>query len=170
MSRLAVIDPLTKILNRRGITVALLEAMASAERYQHPLSVALVDVDRFKDVNDRFGHEAGDQVLASLTAIIAAGVRESDRVGRYGGEEFLMVFPETPLESSQPILDRIRAQVSEHRFDIGSSAIGVTLSIGVTEFEVGEDHTHLFNRVDKALYEAKEKGRDLVVRARAATL
>lgn len=163
MSRLAVLDPLTKTLNRRGLTIALLEAMAYAERYQRPLTVALVDIDHFKLVNDRFGHEAGDRVLEDLAAILLDTVRQSDRVGRYGGEEFLLVFPETTLEASRPIVDRIRMLVSQRRFVLSSSTINLTVSIGVTQFEPGEEHEPLFSRVDQVMYEAKHRGRNLVV-------
>lgn len=163
MSRLAIVDPLTQMLNRRGIVIALLEAMAYAERYEHPMAVALVDIDHFKLVNDRFGHDAGDRVLKGLAAIFQDSIRQSDRVGRYGGEEFLLVFPETTLEASRPIVDRIRARVHEHRFEIPSGLISVTVSIGVTQFEPSEEHAHLFSRVDQAMYEAKEAGRNLVV-------
>lgn len=163
MGRLAVLDPLTRTLNRRGITVALLEAMAYAERYQHPLTVALADIDHFKLVNDRFGHEAGDRVLEGLAEIFFDTVRQSDRVGRYGGEEFLFVFPETTLEASQPIVERIRARASERRFPVSSGVIAVTVSIGVTQFEPSEEHGLLLSRVDQAMYEAKRNGRNLVV-------
>jgi diguanylate cyclase len=163
MGRLAVLDALTGTLNRRGIMVALLEAMAYAERYEHPLTVALADIDRFKQVNDRFGHEAGDRVLEGLAEIFRDTVRQSDQVGRYGGEEFLFVFPETTLEASQPIVERIRARASERRFHISSGAIAVTVSIGVTQFEPSEEHGRLLSRVDQAMYQAKRSGRNLVV-------
>lgn len=163
MGRLAVLDPLTRTLNRRGITVALLEAMAYAERYEHPLTVALADIDHFKLVNDRFGHEAGDRVLEGLAEIFLDTVRQSDRVGRFGGEEFLFVFPETTLEASEPIVERIRARVSERRFSIPSGAIAVTISIGMTQFEHSEEHGRLLSRVDQTMYEAKRNGRNLVV-------
>jgi len=163
MARLAVLDPLTGTLNRRGITVALLEAMAYAERYEHPLTVALADIDRFKRVNDRFGHEAGDRVLEGLAEIFRETVRQNDRVGRYGGEEFLFVFPETTLEASRPIVERIRARASERLFHVTSGAITVTVSIGVTEFEPSEEHGRLLSRVDQAMYKAKRRGRNLVV-------
>jgi diguanylate cyclase (GGDEF)-like protein len=161
--RLAITDSLTQVLNRRGIKIAVLQAMAQAERYHHALSVALVDIDRFKDVNDRHGHQAGDRVLQRVARLLIETLRAPDSLGRYGGEEFLLVLPETDLEATNVIAERIRGKVRETDFEARGAHIKLTVSIGATQFRTNEALTELFTRVDRALYEAKESGRNLVV-------
>lgn len=161
--RLAITDSLTQTLNRRGIKIALLQAIAQSERYRHPLSVALLDIDRFKEVNDNYGHQAGDRVLEKLTRLLADILRAPDSLGRFGGEEFLIVMPETDLDATNVIAERIRRQVRETDFEVDGASIELTVSIGATEFRSGEPLMELFARVDRALYEAKESGRNLVV-------
>jgi diguanylate cyclase (GGDEF)-like protein len=167
MGKLAITDALTRIMNRRGITVGLLDAMAQAERYNTPLSAAMVDIDHFKQVNDRYGHEAGDKVLAEVAGILADALRMPDKVGRYGGEEFLIVFPHTDLAQARKIAERIRATVGRTKFDIGPKKIPLTISMGVTQFTKGEDLEQLMSRADATLYEAKQGGRNLVVARKA---
>lgn len=163
LGKLAITDPLTRTRNRRGITIGVLEAMAHAERYGHPLSVAMVDVDHFKEVNDTYGHKAGDRVLEGVASILVETLRMPDKIGRYGGEEFLLVLPETGLEQTTRIVERIRAAVDQAEFDIGDKKIKLTISIGATIFVKGEDLEQLLSRADSALYEAKQSGRNLVV-------
>ena len=163
MSRVAITDPLTSIMNRRGITVGLLDAMAQAERYRTPLTVAMADIDHFKEINDTYGHEAGDRVLKNVAAILSEALRMPDKVGRYGGEEFLIVLPHTNLAQGSKIVERIRASVSKKIFDQGAKKARVTISIGVTQFKPGEDLEQLMSHADKALYDAKKGGRNLVV-------
>lgn len=163
LGQLAITDPLTRTRNRRGITIGVLEAMAHAERYQHPLSVAMVDVDHFKEVNDKYGHKAGDRVLEGVASILVETLRMPDKVGRYGGEEFLLILAETGLEQTTTIVERIRAEVGAAEFDIGNDKIKLTISIGATPFVKGEDLEQLLSRADRALYEAKRSGRNLVV-------
>ncbi len=159
----AITDSLTGARNRRGITISVLEAMAHAERYGHPLSVAMVDVDYFKEVNDTHGHKAGDRVLQGVAAILTEALRLPDKVGRYGGEEFLLVMPETGFDETSTLTERIRQQVSEAEFDIGDRKVKLTISIGAVLFEKGEDLEQLVSRADRALYRAKESGRNSVV-------
>jgi diguanylate cyclase (GGDEF)-like protein len=164
MSRMAITDPLTHIMNRRGITVGLLDAMAQAERYRTPLTVAMADIDHFKEINDAHGHEAGDRVLKDVAAILSDALRMPDKVGRYGGEEFLMILPHTTLTQGRKIADRIRASVSKWDFDLGAKKkIRLTISIGLCQFKSGEDLEQFLSHADKALYEAKKGGRNLVV-------
>jgi len=163
MSRMAITDSLTRIMNRRGITVGLLDAMAQAERYRTPLTVAMADIDHFKQVNDTYGHEAGDLVLKDVAAILSDALRMPDKVGRYGGEEFLVILPHTGLTQARKIADRIRASVSKWDFDLGSKKIRMTISIGVCQFKSGEDLEQFLSHADKALYDAKKGGRNLVV-------
>ena len=163
MSRMAITDPLTRIMNRRGITVGLLDAMAQAERYRTPLTVAMADIDHFKEVNDTHGHKAGDRVLKDVAAILSDALRMPDKVGRYGGEEFLMILPHTSLTQGRKIADRIRTSVSKWDFDLGAKKIRLTISIGLCQFKSGEDLEQFLSHADKALYEAKKGGRNLVV-------
>ena len=163
MSRVAITDPLTRIMNRRGITVGLLDAMAQAERYRTQLTVAMVDIDHFKEINDTYGHEAGDRVLKNVAAILSDALRMPDKVGRYGGEEFLIVLPHTTLPQGSKIVERIRASVSKTNFDLGAKKARLTISIGVTQFKPGEDLEQLMSHADKAMYDAKKGGRNLVV-------
>ena len=162
MGRLAITDALTRIMNRRGITVSLLDAMAQSERYSAPLTVVMADIDHFKLVNDEYGHKAGDKVLAAAAGIFADALRMPDKVGRYGGEEFLMVLPHTTLAHGRKIAERIRAAAAAHKFDIGQKNVRLTVSLGLAQFRKGEDLEQLISRVDKALYEAKAGGRNLV--------
>lgn len=161
MTHLAITDVLTRIMNRRGITVSLLDAMAQAERYRTPLSVAMADVDQFKRINDTQGHETGDKILAQIASLLSETLRMPDKVGRYGGEEFLIVFPHTTLAQSRKIAERMRVAIEKADFGpVGSGRI--TISVGVTQFQKGEDLEHVLSRVDKALYEAKSAGRNRV--------
>jgi PleD family two-component response regulator len=146
MSRLAITDPLTHIMNRRGITVALLDAMAQSERYGTPLCVAMADIDHFKPVNDSYGHKAGDQVLIEIAGIL----------------------PHTTLIGGRKIAERLRAAVARWEFGAGGKKLRLTISLGITQFRKGEDLEQLLGRVDKALYEAKGGGRNLVVARKIA--
>ncbi|MBI3569708.1 MAG: GGDEF domain-containing protein [Gammaproteobacteria bacterium] len=163
MGRIAITDPLTRIMNRRGITVGLLDAMAQAERYRTPLTVAMVDIDHFKEINDTYGHEAGDRVLKNVAEILSDALRMPDKVGRYSGEEFLIVLPHTSLVQGKKIVERIRASVSKKIFDQGAKKARVTISVGVIQFQPGEDLEQLMSQADKALYDAKKGGRNKVV-------
>lgn len=162
MGRLAITDPLTHIMNRRGITVALLDAMAQAERYDTALTVAMADIDHFKAINDTYGHETGDRVLAEVAGIMAEQLRMPDKLGRYGGEEFLIVLPHTSLAHGRKIAERVRAAVGGARFTAGDRRLSLTVSLGVTQFRKGEDLEQLLTRVDQALYDAKTAGRNRV--------
>jgi diguanylate cyclase (GGDEF)-like protein len=168
MGRLAITDTLTHIMNRRGITVALLDAMAQSERYRTPLTVAMADIDHFKQVNDTYGHEAGDKVLAEIAGVLADGLRMPDKVGRYGGEEFLIIFPHTTLAQARKIADRIRVSVGKHRIAVDDTRLQLTISLGVTQFQRGEDLEQFLSRADRALYQAKEAGRNRVITQKAS--
>jgi len=158
-----IIDPLTRIMNRRGITVGLLDAMAHADRYRTPLTVAMADVDLLKEINATYGRGGGDRVLKDLAGLLADALRMPDKVGRFGGEEFLIVLPHTGLTQGKKIVDRIRNSVSKWDFDVGSKKIHLTISIGVTQYKVGEDLEQLMSHASHALQEAKERGRNKVV-------
>ena len=163
LSQMAITDPLTRIMNRRGITVGLLDAMAQAERYRTPLTVAMADVDLLKEINATYGRGGGDRVLKDLAGVLADALRMPDKVGRYGGEEFLIILPHTNLTHGKKIVERIRASVSKWDFDVGSKKVRLTISIGVTHYKTGEDLEQLMSHASKALQEAKQGGRNKVV-------
>ena len=163
LSRMAITDPLTRIMNRRGITVSLLDAMAQSERYRTPLTVAMADIDLLKEINASYGRGAGDRVLKDVAGVMADALRMPDKAGRYGGEEFLIVLPHTSLAQGKKIVDRIRSSVSKWDFDVGSKKIRLTISIGVTQYKDGKDLEQLMSYASSALQQAKQGGRNKVV-------
>ncbi len=162
LGQLAITDALTSIMNRRGITMTLLNAMAQAERYNTPLSLAMADIDHFKQINDQYGHEVGDKVLILAAEAMTDVLRMPDKIGRYGGEEFLLILPHTTLAQGRKLAERLRTRVEKIRHTVGSKALSPTISVGVTQFRKGEDLEQLLSRVDKAMYAAKAAGRDRV--------
>jgi diguanylate cyclase (GGDEF)-like protein len=167
LSHAAITDPLTRIMNRRGITVGLLDAMAHAERYRTPLTVAMADIDLLKEINATYGRGGGDRVLKDVAGVLADALRMPDKVGRYGGEEFLIVLPHTSLAQGKKIVERIRNSVSKWDFEVGSKKIRMTISIGVAQYKVGEDLEQLMSHASKALQEAKQGGRNKVVASKS---
>jgi diguanylate cyclase (GGDEF)-like protein len=178
MEQLANTDELTGLFNRRAIMRLLEEEFWKARRFGFPLSLAMVDLDRFKDINDRWGHLAGDVVLHEVAATLKERLRKIDVVGRYGGEEFLCVLPSTPLDGALITGERVRGFVRDLRFRLTDSGsfeqvgrsgveagagdfVQVTVSVGVSTvnntFQSPED---LLAAADAALYQAKGKGRD----------
>ena len=167
LSHMAITDPLTRIMNRRGITVGLLDAMAHAERYRTPLTVAMADIDLLKEINASYGRGGGDRVLKDVAGVLADALRMPDKVGRYGGEEFLIVLPHTSLVQGKKIVERIRNSVSKWDFEVGSKKIRLTISIGVAQYKIGEDLEQLMSHASKALQEAKQGGRNKVVASKS---
>jgi diguanylate cyclase (GGDEF)-like protein len=162
----AFVDQLTGVWNRGAVFDVLQRELERSERNNHPLSACMLDLDHFKKVNDEYGHQAGDHVLQELCQRVRASIRPYDGIGRYGGEEFLIVFPETQGEQARSQADRVRKTVAAVPFDLGDGVQKtVTCSIGVAEYERDEDLTSLISRADKALYRAKNEGRDRVVLA-----
>lgn len=159
MQALAVTDALTGLPNRRALTELLTAQMALSYRGEQTLSVVLIDVDHFKQVNDRHGHAVGDAVLVQLGEVLQSQVRVSDRVGRWGGEEFLVVAPATTLWAAADVAERIRQSVAEWPF---AHQQEVTISLGVTQVLPGDGLDTLLQRADRALYRAKQRGRNCV--------
>jgi diguanylate cyclase (GGDEF)-like protein/PAS domain S-box-containing protein len=161
-------DMLTGIPNRRALVRALEAEVAAAEAARAAggsakgPSLALIDVDYFKRVNDTLGHGAGDAVLCGLADRLAENVRRTDSLGRLGGEEFAMCMPQMPLESALGLAEQLRRVVGGRAFDAPGGPIRVTVSIGVAELEAGEDAQGLLRRADAALYRAKAAGRAAV--------
>lgn len=164
LERLAHTDALTGVFNRRGLIDHLTSEIDRAERYDHQLSLLMVDLDHFKDVNDIYGHLSGDAVLIEAANILSQACRSTDLLGRYGGEEFLLLLPETDKENARQLAERIRLAVEKHCFnhDDGEE-ISLTCSIGVTEFQADQSQTSLLQTVDRMLYSAKNAGRNKVV-------
>ncbi len=163
LMKLASIDSLTGIANRRTIFEALGRAMSHAVRSQRPLSILMLDIDYFKALNDTHGHIAGDAVLKSIAAQLKAALRLGDEVGRYGGEEFLVVLPETDADEAQHVAERIRSQIA------ASSCDGITATVSLGASTLGKKHStseQLIDHADRALYEAKRGGRNRVVHSR----
>jgi diguanylate cyclase (GGDEF)-like protein/PAS domain S-box-containing protein len=160
LDRLASTDNLTGIGNRGGFERALSHEMKLANRYDQPLAMAMLDLDHFKQVNDRHGHEAGDRALQHVCSITASLLREADQFFRYGGEEFIVLMPQTQLDGAIHLAERIRRAVATSPLaDVG---VTLTVSIGVTAYQKNESRNSLVSRVDSALYAAKSAGRNAV--------
>jgi diguanylate cyclase len=164
-------DKLTEIGNRAFLDTALLAEMARA-RGGAPLCVIMIDVDHFKRINDGFGHLVGDQLLKHFAALVRHNVKSSDKVARFGGEEFAVVLPATTLEEAYDVAERLRKHFEEKVWVVGrkSERIGsVTASFGVARYAAGETMEELIERADKLLYESKASGRNRVTVQRAAS-
>jgi diguanylate cyclase (GGDEF)-like protein len=162
---LAEKDALTGINNRRNVLEILRREIDRARRYGKPLSVALIDVDHFKSWNDLHGHQVGDTVLQAVAQIISSTGREIDACGRYGGEEFLVVLPETTAEHAMLYAERLRMTIESHGNDLAATYpnSALTASIGVTQLLTrGDDADRMIQRADRALYAAKDHGRNRV--------
>ncbi|AYH42079.1 diguanylate cyclase [Azoarcus sp. DN11] len=160
MERLAYTDRLTGAWNRRHLEDAALLEMSRAVRHGHAASLLVLDVDHFKEINDQFGHTAGDYVLIELVRRIRGVIRRADTVTRWGGEEFIVLAPDTPLREAEQLAHKLCTCVAEAQL---SSARPITVSIGVAEYRCGEGLDHWLARADRAMYRAKNAGRNRVV-------
>lgn len=169
LERETVTDPLTGVFNRRHLNRRLNEEVAIAQRYGLPLSLLLLDIDHFKLVNDRHGHQTGDRVLVTLGKAAVKVLRESDVLTRYGGEEFMVIAPHTDLLGATQLAERMRKQIESHDFglpdeDNNLNGAHVTVSIGVASLGDGvDDGESLIHAADKNLYRAKLEGRNRVI-------
>lgn len=155
----AVHDQLTGLYNRHKLESFMDQEVARCTRYGSSFSLVIFDLDHFKSINDRFGHNEGDSVLAGVSSLLMQGIRESEIAGRWGGEEFLIILPETTLDCAVPVADRLRSSIESHRFTIPER---VTISVGVAAFRPGDSPHDIIQRADAALYSAKESGRNCV--------
>jgi diguanylate cyclase (GGDEF)-like protein len=159
---MAIKDGLTNVHNKRYLLESLEREIPRALRHQRPLSVVLFDIDFFKKVNDTYGHLAGDYVLKELATLVKQRLRPDDVFGRYGGEEFCSILPETPLVGAGAIAEDLRRRVQEKRFVFEGESIPVTVSLGAAELNAGQDATAFVKAADEKLYEAKRSGRNRV--------
>jgi diguanylate cyclase (GGDEF)-like protein/PAS domain S-box-containing protein len=163
LRELATTDALTGTLNRRHFFEVAEEELERATRYGKDTALFMLDADDFKSVNDRFGHLVGDQVLASMGATIRREIRRFDVVGRYGGEELVVLLPETRIQAATVTAERIRVAVSQRTVDAGGEPLTTTISIGVVARRTGEPLADLIRRADEAVYAAKAAGKNRVV-------
>ena len=163
IEELVNIDPLTGVWNRHRLFEILIQEVNRYMRVNGDFSVCMLDIDHFKPINDTYGHQAGDEVLRTIAREVSGDLRVIDVFGRYGGEEFLMVLPETPLEGAVVKAERVRRQIEALRFPGISEKLRITVSIGVAGYREGEDIDETLSRADQYLYTAKKNGRNQVV-------
>jgi diguanylate cyclase (GGDEF)-like protein len=160
--RLAARDALTDTLSRGRFFEIARDELARATRYGRPLALAMLDLDLFKSINDRHGHRAGDEVLRAIAGLMTRGLRGQDHVGRYGGEEFAVLLPETSLDAAREVLERTRQAIAELRLDFEGKELTITVSVGVVAVQTDEPFETALARADAALYRAKAEGRNRV--------
>lgn len=161
-------DPLTGLYNRNELERRIADDIERATRYKHSLSIFMVDIDHFKKINDRYGHSNGDRVLRSIAVELERSLRKTDYVARFGGEEFLVVLPETPLAMAVDLGERLRQLVANHQIRLEDGSVSLTVSIGVASFpDIASDWHVLLDAADMAMYQAKRDGRNCLRTARA---
>ncbi|WP_375191622.1 GGDEF domain-containing protein [Marinobacter sp.] len=167
LSELATRDPLTGLYNRRELSRVMEEELERARRYQRPMALLWIDFDHFKDINDTYGHAAGDSVLRSVSRLLERSVRSVDSIGRFGGEEFVIVLPEMDLEEARETAERLRKRVSSSAQPLGDGqSVPLTISVGIAVYpDHGVSVPALCAAADKAMYLAKDRGRNCVALA-----
>jgi len=165
VEQMAISDGLTSLYDRRHIEHLMRRELSRARRYNHPLGVAMADIDNFKQINDTFGHPFGDTVLKEIAAAFLKACREGDMVGRYGGEEFLFILPRSDREGAAALGERIRAAAERLTFQARGKVLHVTVSIGTAVFPACKNWEELVKAADSALYVAKQQGKNCVVSA-----
>jgi diguanylate cyclase (GGDEF)-like protein len=161
---LAITDSLTGLYNRRHFAALAIKELERSRRYQRSLSLAMLDIDHFKSINDIYGHLAGDQALQEVTRLCREFTRRVDLLGRFGGEEILILMPETTPLQAQAAMERLREQIENLQIDTPRGVVQITASIGITNLNAGEEieFTPFLDRADQALYQAKNAGRNQV--------
>ena len=167
LETMATTDSLTSLYNRHAFDIIMDKVLKSYDRRSLPLSVIIFDVDKFKDVNDTFGHTWGDAVLKHVAALAKRTVRSSDIIFRWGGEEFLILLEDCPIDKAYDIAEKLRRAVIDNPTRHGVSDMAVTISLGVAQYRGGEDEDTVLRRADRALYRAKETGRNRTERETA---
>jgi diguanylate cyclase len=163
--RLSTVDALTGVPNRLAYEKRIDDEMKRWKRFKQPTCLAVWDVDRFKAINDTYGHRAGDRVLTTVAKHLATRIRSTDFLARYGGEEFVMLLPGTTLPDALNLIDELREAIAKIGFHFRGTPVSVTISVGVTALQTDDSAGTTFDRADKALYRAKESGRNRCVSA-----
>ena len=157
---LALRDPLTGLPNRLAYDERMAQEYERWKRYRRPLAVSVWDVDRFKLINDTYGHKAGDRVLAIVARLLQQNIRATDFIGRYGGEEFVVLMPETALDGARVVAEKLRAAIEAAETHFKGQPVKITISAGLTLFAEQDTPETVFERADRGLYEAKAQGRN----------
>lgn len=167
LETLSILDPLTELYNRRYFKARIEDEFAIARRHKKPLSLAIIDIDKFKMINDKYGHPVGDKVLISASQAISGVIRKGETVARIGGEEFAIILPDCTDDIAYMIIERVRAAIFNTFIEIShGKKIFVSVSAGIacySDFESTDDINDLYEKADKALYKAKETGRNRAV-------
>lgn len=163
MSRLAHEDPLTGLLNRRGCEVAFARELSRSTRRHSPLSVAMLDIDNFKRINDEYGHATGDAALVHFAHVIGGALRTSDILARVGGEEFLLILPDTDITQAAFTIARIQTTLAAAVLQAGPASLSLTFSAGIARFEAKDTTGNLIDRADFGTRAAKQKGKNCIV-------
>ena len=158
--QLSVTDPLTRLFNRRHFESEFEREYKRTKRYKDDLSLAIIDIDFFKKINDTYGHSCGDYVLKEVAYVMNQNFRQTDEIFRYGGEEFVVLLTETPAQTACVPLERLRKKIENYIFRFDNQDIKVTISIGVSSNTDFEKAWEMFDDADRALYEAKNSGRN----------
>jgi diguanylate cyclase (GGDEF)-like protein len=154
-------DALTFLPNRRQIMVDLQNAVTFSNRYGTPLTISMLDIDHFKNINDTYGHTVGDDILRSLAGELRQHIRHPDTIGRYGGEEFLIVLPHSTVKAASEQAQRLCEKVRSLSVSVGDQTLSITISIGIAQYKIEkEDWQSFLSRADRAMYRAKNNGRD----------
>lgn len=155
-------DSMTELYNRRGIERLLAHELHLVKRYDQDASVALLDIDHFKHINDTHGHNIGDKVIKHFGNLVCKHIRDSDIVGRWGGDEFLLIFPNTKVFGAEKVMDCLRRAVNSSPLRVNGTSVNMTISYGISDYRVtdDEDYLKIVERADKALYCSKQKGRN----------
>ena len=162
LQALAEIDQLTGALNRHGMQTYLQTAYERLRRSNAPSSIVLFDFDNFKNINDSYGHDNGDKILKSAVKIVNKLIREQDKIARWGGEEFLVLLPDTEIDGALAMADKLRLAIAEQLSDSLAPEVPVTITAGVVQFNHNEIFEILFKRADNAMYKGKRMGRNCI--------
>ncbi|MDT8377587.1 MAG: diguanylate cyclase [Desulfotignum sp.] len=168
IEKMSITDDLTQVFNRRHFHTRLDEEIERARRYDHPMSLLMMDLDHFKTINDRYGHQTGDEVLRTIAAILRAKTRSADIVARYGGEEFVVILPETNQETAEVTAEKLLSAIKRHPFALSDGAFfHVTASFGVSSLDMADKNNtdtaqQIVKMADDAMYQAKQDGRNRV--------
>jgi diguanylate cyclase (GGDEF)-like protein/PAS domain S-box-containing protein len=160
LKKMAYLDPLTKLANRRFLDAKIRQSLDELALFGRSFGILLLDLDRFKRVNDSFGHSAGDVALEHVAGTISSSLRAGDTIGRWGGEEFLAILPDTDADQTLRLADRCRMLVRNSGVSVTDMTVTLTLSVGATVLRPSDTEDSLFRRVDRALYQSKLEGRD----------